>query len=269
MSRQSNETRVFVSKPPESGSSQEKALRECITTGRLASYDREAARRSCPALRLYLWDHDMAAACMGDIAILEVALRNGMDRQLSSMSVELSGTENWYLAHLRFDDRTQYQIREAWRHLIPQQKKRHVGDHLVASLTFGFWRNLLEDGGAIHSHWPDEERADYENDLWRKGLDKAFPGGRQHARNSGGKWTRKYALNIVKTVHALRNRVAHHEPLINGIPLPGENRRITLQQAVQACFDLAVILDRNLSAWLIENSKMKFVLEYEPIAKEQ
>ena len=69
---------------------------------------------------------------------------------------------------------------------------------------------------------------------------------------------------VVKTVHALRNRVAHHEPLVNGIPLPGENRRITLADAMQACFDLAMILDRDLYAWLMDNSKMKLVLEHEP-----
>lgn len=75
---------------------------------------------------------------------------------------------------------------------------------------------------------------------------------------------RNYALDIVKTVHALRNTVAHHEPLVNGIPLPGENRRITLADAVQACFDLAMIMDRDLYSWLMDNSKMNLVLNHEP-----
>ena len=61
----------------------------------------------------------MASACMGDIAILEVALRNRMDRQLSLLALEQNGTEDWYMAGLQFDDRTQYQIREAWNHLTP------------------------------------------------------------------------------------------------------------------------------------------------------
>ncbi len=186
----------------------------------------------------------MASACMGDIAILEVALRNRMDRQLSLLALEQNGTEDWYMAGLQFDDRTQYQIREAWNHLTPHQRKNHTHGHLIASLTFGFWRNLLEDGGTIHTKWPDQRRADYENDLWRKGLDKTFSNGRQYARAVEERWTRKYALDIVKTVHALRNRVAHHEPLVNGIPLPGENRRIALENATQACFALAMILDR-------------------------
>ena len=94
----------------------------------------------------------------------------------------------------------------------------------------------MEDGGTIHTKWPDQRRADYENDLWRKGLDKTFSNGRQYARAVEERWTRKYALDIVKTVHALRNRVAHHEPLVNGIPLPGENRRIALENATQAFF---------------------------------
>lgn len=36
----------------------------------------------------------MASACMGDTAILEIALRNRMDRQLSLISLEQSGTED-------------------------------------------------------------------------------------------------------------------------------------------------------------------------------
>lgn len=267
MNRQSNVAADFLSRTPRKGTAQERALRTCITDERLAAYDSEARRRSCPALRLYLWDHDMASACMGDIAIIEVALRNHMDRQLSLIALERAGTEDWYMVGLRFDDRTQRQIRDAWGHLTIQQKKYYTHGHLVAALTFGFWRNLLENGGAIRAHWPDEGSADYENDFWRKGIVKAFPGGRRHALNVNAKWTRNYALDIVKTVHALRNRVAHHEPLVNGVPLPGENRRISLPEVVQACFDLAMILDRDLHAWLIDNSKMKLMLGHEPQPK--
>ena len=97
MSRQSNSTTDFLSRTPRKGSPREKALRACITDERLATYNYEAQRRSCPALELYLWDHDMASACMGDIAILEVALRNRMDRQLSLLALEQNGTEDWYM----------------------------------------------------------------------------------------------------------------------------------------------------------------------------
>ena len=38
----------------------------------------------------------MASACMGDTAILEVALRNRMDRQLSLLALEQNGTEVVY-----------------------------------------------------------------------------------------------------------------------------------------------------------------------------
>ena len=236
----------------------------CITPERLATYVNEAKKRSCSTLQLYLWDHDMACACMGDIAILEIALRNSLDCQLSAIAQAWADTPDWYMASLRFDDRTQRQIRDAWGRLTQQQKKQSTHGHLVASLTFGFWRNLLEDGGAIHARYPDESRADYENDFWRKGLDKAFPGGRLYAKAGGVQWTRVYALSIVKTVHALRNRVAHHEPLINGVPLPGESKRINLQQAINTCFDLARVLDRNLAEWLRDNSKMLQVLNNEP-----
>ncbi|WP_190973009.1 hypothetical protein [Bifidobacterium rousetti] len=39
---------------------------------------------------------------MGDIAILEVALRNHMDRQLSLIALEQAGTEDWYMGGAAF-----------------------------------------------------------------------------------------------------------------------------------------------------------------------
>lgn len=55
-----------------------------------------------------------------------------------------------YGVGLQFDDRRQYQLsEEAWVHLTRQDcsAKNHPWHLAVTSaLTFGFWRNLLEDG---------------------------------------------------------------------------------------------------------------------------
>ena len=136
-------------------------------------------------------------------------------------------------------------------HPAPAKKSYAWPSHSVIDIRI-LAQSLGRRRNNPHAKWPDQRRADYENDLWRKGLDKTFSNGRQYARAVEERWTRKYALDIVKTVHALRNRVAHHEPLVNGIPLPGENRRIALENATQACFALAMILDRDLHAWLMD-----------------
>ena len=63
--------------------------------------------------------------------------------------------------------------------------------------------------------------------LWRASLRHAFPGGRAIAKMAGQRFTRTWTLVVVKDVHALGNRAAHHEPLLDGLPLPGAQRRIT------------------------------------------
>ena len=69
---------------------------------------------------------------------------------------------------------------------------------------------------------------------------------------------------MVKQVHALRNRAAHHEPLVNGFPLPGEQRRLSPTQGHQACLQLARLLDRDLATWLTANSQMARQLPLDP-----
>ena len=127
---------------------------------------------------------------------------------------------------------------------------------------FGFWRNLLEAGGFV-GEGPRRTAVSYE-DLWRAELWAAFPGGRAVAAARGVHFTRNSTLNVVKEVHALRNRAAHHEPLINGFPMPGESRRLTGEQGHRACLDLAALLDRNLASWLARNSQMARVLPSRP-----
>ena len=73
---------------------------------------------------------------------------------------------------------------------------------------FGFWRDLLERGGS-RGAGPLRTQANYD-DIWRQGLYRAFPGGRLEARAAGEQWTRTWTLDVVKEVHALRNRAAHH-----------------------------------------------------------
>lgn len=53
-------------------------------------------------------------------------------------------------------------------------------------------------------------------------------------------------------MHTLRNRIAHHEPLINGVPLNGQAERLSLQEAVTDYVDQTSMIDKNLSQWLLK-----------------
>ncbi|MDO5513124.1 hypothetical protein [Corynebacterium sp.] len=227
------------------------ALDRSITPTRMGTYLSAADGDSDLARELYLWDRDLAVAFLADLAILEVALRNAMAERL-----EVEWGSKWYAnPEMPLDDRSLNALHVAWKR-IGEPKN---ADKLVAQCMFGFWRGLLDRGDYVGKE-PRRSRCDYER-LWRGVLDKAFPGGRAVARNDGARWNRDYALAVVSRVNELRNRVAHHEPLINGLPLKGQKARISAVDAHRDTLRLAAMLDRDLRDYLMSSSRVPKLLE--------
>ena len=101
----------------------------------------------------------------------EVALRNGMHRQLTA-----AYGSAWY-------DNPKADLSTSTRQRIQTAKDdvtrggyKLDPPHLVAALTFGFWVSLLGRGGL--SGRPGQTKSNYEMTLWRPALSRTFP----HAR---------------------------------------------------------------------------------------
>lgn len=230
------------------------ALDRSITPTRMGTYISAAAGGPDRARELYLWDRDLSVAFLGDLSILEVALRNAMSEQL-----EAKWGVDWYEnTAMPLDDRSMNTLSTAWGRV----KEPKTPGKLVAQCMFGFWRGLLDKGD--HAGKPPRRvRCDYEV-LWRGVLDKAFPGGRAQALADHQRWNREYALAVVSRVNELRNRVAHHEPLVNGMPLPGQQTRLSAQEAHEDTLRLAAMLDRDLRAFLVARSQVPVLLGSRP-----
>lgn len=239
----------------------ETALRKAISVDRMATYRTAAAARGCDELVLYIWDRDLASAVLADIAIVEVALRNALHTALTTGV----GRPDWYLEDLGLDDRSRRALAQAWQRL---PKAKRTPGRVVARLMFGFWANLLDAGGYYGSE-PQAFKADYEQ-LFRSTLQRAFPGGRVEARSAGAQFTREWVHATVAIVQDLRNRAAHHEPLISGFPLNGQKDkhgnpvRLTVTQGHEACLLLARMLDRDLGGWLNAHSTVPGLLANKP-----
>lgn len=230
------------------------ALDRSITPARMTTYINAAAGDHARARDLYLWDRELAVGFLGDLAFLEVALRNAMSSQL-----EAKWGPTWYENNnMPLDDRSMNTLSQAWSRINGAK----TPGKLVAQCMFGFWRGLLDKGDHAGKA-PRRVRCDYEV-LWRGVLDKAFPGGRTQAKSDGLRWNREYALAVVTRVNELRNRVAHHEPLVNGMPLPGQHTRLTAQQAHEDTMRLAAMLDRDLHAFLGAQSSVPALLAGKP-----
>lgn len=241
---------------------EESALDQAISADRFATYLGAGAGDHALARALYIWDRDVSISILADIAILEVALRNAMHGVLSAV-----WGVRWYEnPALVFDERTLGQLRRAWEELpAPVRKDRsdsRLPGRLVARCMFGFWANLLDAGGQAGLE-PRRTKVDYEV-LWRSALHSAFKGGPVEARAEGARYTRPWAHEALRTVNMLRNRVAHHEPLINGFPLPGQAQRLSAIDGHEACRKLARMIDRDLATWLDRSSQTPTLLATRP-----
>ena len=152
------------------------------------------------ALALYEWNARLSAALMHDLAHVEVGLRNAYD---GALSARWPGPPHWTLAAnavfapvYRTRGRRRVDVnekpRESLRHAIANAGGTGAPPgKIVAELMFGFWRYLSS--------------AAHEKTLWVPALHRVFPPGTDRALHVDGP---------VGRLHALRNRVAHHEPLL-------------------------------------------------------
>lgn len=234
------------------------ALLPFLAPRRFAAY-RSATPHEAAALNLYIWDRDLSSAFFSDIAVIEVAMRHAMHRELVADFGPL-----WDLEASRWDTRTHRKLTEARARL----GQRLTPDRLVAELMFGFWLGLLDEGGRAVGPGP-QRRVKYET-LWRSTLHRAFPGAKPAARAAGARASRSWVHARVALVAALRNRVAHHEPLINGVSLPGQFDasgravRVSIAEAREACIAVAGMIDRDLAAWIERTSTVAPLLTSRP-----
>lgn len=264
---------------------QHASLQRGISHPRFQTFLVAAGHKPDLARELYVWNRDVSVAILADVAIVEVALRNAMhDAAVSAWG------SHWYGdSTVPLDDRSSRQLAGAWSNLHESVKGRaqdaDVPGRVIAQCMFGFWTNLLDAGGYIGKQ-PRRTSSDYEI-LWHSAFKNAFPGGRLEAKRQRDglianvpdgpnkpdevlrlrqdvAFTRKWVHRICKNVNELRNRVAHHEPIINGFPLQGQQQRMTAGDGHEQIRILTRMLDRPLAAWLDANSQVQALLIQRP-----
>lgn len=120
---------------------------------------------------------------------MEIALRNRIHTVMSSSFGEMWTCDKSLLP----GDWQSKQVDKAIDDIRSQNREKTAG-RIVAELTFGFWTAMLG--------------ADYEV-LWQTHLHRI-------ARRPGGKGLRRKELSGPMTpMRILRNRVAHHEPILS------------------------------------------------------
>ena len=220
------------------------ALRRAISTDRFAPFAVSSGQDAELACRLYVWDGDLEAAILRDIAVVEVALRNALSRIL-----EAALGPTWYDDRALHRDRRLESMRDRAKDELNLSGKRITSGRMTAQLTLGFWVGLLD------------LRSDA---LWRAGLFQAFPGGKYEARNAGQRYGRAWVHSQARIIQVLRNRCAHHETVLNGFPLPGQYKRLSARDGIAGYMLVARMIDRDLADWLRQTSTTTAILAARP-----
>jgi hypothetical protein len=167
---------------------QMQAIRASISEPRFATYLAKGGNHDEYAMALYLYNARVAKAFLYPLNVAEVTLRNAVDGIL----VGRFGV-SW---HQDATFRNQTLTADGLATLdkaIQRAGANAPRDQVVATLTFDFWSNLF--------------RPEY-GALWRTTVNIAFP----HLKHGE---TRQEIQNLVRPINVFRNRVAHHEPVLD------------------------------------------------------
>lgn len=164
-------------------------IEEAISLERFSCYLQWAKGDHVRALELSSLNTQVSEALYTPLQMLEVALRNRIHSVMRQARHERWFEDPDFLAAPNQRD----QLAKAVRDII-EDKKDPVPGRIAAALTFSFWTAMVSP--------------DYEN-LWQTTLHRI-------ARREDGKGLRRKDLSAPLTpIRVLRNRIAHHEPILH------------------------------------------------------
>ena len=173
---------------------------DLISDARLRRLLRDADGDEALAHELFHWNVRASGAAMESIHVFELVLRNALDREMRAWHAELTGTPEWLLQPhpfvLKAVPRQKMDLATFQATKVAREAGRLCAhDDVVAQLSLGVWRYLLPSGANATKR-----------KLWDVALHRSFG-------HWPGPWDPQSIVVRVATVHALRNRVAHLEPL--------------------------------------------------------
>ncbi|MCB4209007.1 hypothetical protein [Arthrobacter sp. UM1] len=192
------------------------------------------------ALWLYQWNIRASEAVYAQLSVLEVVLRNAMDRELRDWHAQRRGDPGWLLARPMeppLMGLVKDKADRAFRHAENAKKAAAnldgappTHDDVLAQTMFGLWKDLLPNHAQNSA--PEAPANVGRQFLWDQALKHAFPEGPE----DGG----KAVYSIVTRLHELRNRVSHMEPLL----------RANLSQRMQDAHRLLGFIEPAVREWV-------------------
>jgi hypothetical protein len=217
------------------------ALVQSLAPVRLRSYRATFGGDTIAAIDLYLFEMEITAAIHQLLGLVEVAMREAMHRELE----KVHGGSWFDRVTPLLDDRSRDQIRKAKKHL----GRRPPAGKVIAEMDFGTWTCLLEPGGWADERTAQKYKTDYERDFWFPALINAFSGGSSIP-------ARGHVSELSRHLRYARNRIAHRESVIFGIPQPGQRNakgewlRQSPDNLLRDIREVASLIDPTVGTWL-------------------
>jgi hypothetical protein len=205
------------------------ALELAISKQRLGRYCHNRDYNIEDAVAIYLWNCRLAEAFNFSTHVCEIVVRNSIQK-----SLRVRFANPWFeqYAFLSLLDRKH---QDDLSRTISEEKELHKSrmsdDHIVSSLSFGFWEHLTTKR--------------FDRTLWLRGIKHSFP-------NAFKVGLTIRAVNArIQTARQWRNRVAHHRALFDREPDRKFEERVAL--IGWTCEDAAL--------WVRQNSTVLAVLQ--------
>ncbi|WP_338857843.1 hypothetical protein WDY80_23920 (plasmid) [Gordonia hongkongensis] len=232
-----------------------------LHAARLGPYKQRCGGSDYSALALHSWNTHMAAAIHEALSPVEIILRNALDDHLASWNERQAPpandddlyTRDWLLrparplAQLATDgDRKKLQsyAEKSKRHRANSHPRKNAPiehNDLLSQTTFGFWNGLLP-----HKHGFERKRR-LALQLWNEGVKDAFP----NLKNDPSGYA---TADRVRRLHALRNRVAHMENLLD----------VDIDARYRDALNLLTSIDGDLYRWFSGISRIRAVNSLRP-----
>lgn len=219
----------------------ENDLKEWFSSERMTTYsfhkDPEA---------LYLWNTCVTKAFLEDIQHVEVLLRNHVHKAVSPRY-----RARWYRnLDIPFDTQAKKSIRKAERRATITQGQEPPPGRVIAELNFDFWRYLFSNR--------------YQATIWPL-VANALVAAPIACDEGNGAGIFVPSLNVFSTevdvVYKLRNRCAHHEPIISRNREVEDQRLDSAQKAISL---VATWINPEAAQWIAAHSRIPDLRDARP-----
>lgn len=191
------------------------------------------------ALALYAWNTAVSAALWGVLGHAEVTIRHAIDTAMQGRHKYLKRSGDWMDdAANEFNERTRRDL-EGARESAAKNRERDgqqvTRGHIVAELSFGFWRFML---------------AKEHEDVFGGAITRRF----KHAPPLTSAKDMGHLRTLVLPLYKLRNRIAHNEPIWN----------TSLRNRHYDALRIISYVDPDLKLWVAANSRFDAVMAERP-----